>query len=177
MLFDFDRYRTRVAARQMASAPLEQKQRDVYDSHRHRVFSVSFYMTGSELEAEQILEDVFVRAFRRNEEPDRAGVDTALIEELGEQMSLEDPNLPLPVVDTQPTGRNVFRADLEEAIRALPPFERMVFLLMDVEGYNANRVAELMGKTDGEILRAAMKARLRIRAELAAMRQDGEQAA
>lgn len=177
MLFDFDRYRSRVVSRQMAASPLEQKQRDVYDSHRHRVFSVSFYMTGSELQAEEILEEVFIRAFRRCEEPNHAVVDAALVEQLGEHMVLGDTNLPVPRIDALPADRNIFRPDLEEAIRALPPFERLVFLLMDVEGYSTSRVAPLVGKSEGEILRASIRARMRLRAELAALRADGEQAA
>lgn len=177
MLFDFDRYRSRVAAREMAEAPLEQKQRDVYDSHRHRVFSVSFYMTGSEMQAEQILESVFVRAFRRRQEPDHAVVDSALVEHLGELMNLNDEKLPLPRIESLPESRNIFRADLEEAIRALPPFERLVFLLMDVEGYDATRVAGLVERSDSEIRHASIRARIRLRAELASLREDGEQAA
>ncbi|MGC2499284.1 MAG: hypothetical protein WA374_16165, partial [Acidobacteriaceae bacterium] len=64
MLFELDRHFSNVTAREMAPQSLEDRQRDIYDSHRHRVFSLSYYMTGSELEAEGILRDVFVRAFR-----------------------------------------------------------------------------------------------------------------
>jgi DNA-directed RNA polymerase specialized sigma24 family protein len=177
MLFDFDRLRERVSARHQAPRPLEQKQRDVYDSHRHRVFSVSFYMTGNELEAEEILRGAFIRAFRRADEPDAALVDAALIEQIQEHLPLEDENIPIPPSAGLPDGRNVLRTDLEEAIRCLPPVERLVFLLMDVEGYSASRVADLLQKTRTEVLRTSMMARLRLRAEIASLRTDGEQAA
>lgn len=177
MLFDFDRLRARVSAREEAPRPLEQRQRDVYDSHRHRVFSVSFYMTGNELEAEQILGDTFVRAFRKADEPDAALVDAALIEQLQEHLVLEDVNLPFPGIDGLPSPGNILRTDLEEAIRALPPVERLIFLLLDVEGYSPDRAAALLHKTRAEVLRTSMLARLRLRAEIAAMRSDGEKAA
>ena len=56
MLFELDNHRSKVTAREMAPQSLEERQRDIYDSHRHRVFSISYYMTGSELEAEEILQ-------------------------------------------------------------------------------------------------------------------------
>ena len=39
-------------------------------------------MTGSELEAEELLRGAFIRAFRQNEEPDGALIDEALLEQL-----------------------------------------------------------------------------------------------
>jgi DNA-directed RNA polymerase specialized sigma24 family protein len=177
MFFDFDRLRARVSARTEAPRPLEQRQRDVYDSHRHRVFSVSFYMTGNEVEAEEMLRGTFVRAFRRADEPDSALVDAALIEQLREHVTLEETNLPVPHTDYLPGGRNILRTDLEEAIRCLPPVERLIFLLLDVEGYSAARVADLLHKSTAEVLRTSIMARMRLRAEIAALRTDGEQAA
>ena len=177
MLFELDKHLSKVTARAMAQQSLEERQRDIYDSHRHRVFSVSFYMTGSEIEAEDILEGTFVRAFHTADEPDQAIVDGALVEQLAERVDLVDERLPTPPTADSPCGRNILRTDLEEALRCLPALERLVFLLMDVEGYPAVRVAELLGKTNAEIFRTALAARLRLRAELALMRQDGEQAA
>jgi RNA polymerase sigma-70 factor (ECF subfamily) len=177
MLFDFDRLRARVSALDLAPRSLEQRQRDVYDSHRHRVFSISFYMTGSELEAEEILRGTFVCAFRRAEEPDGALVDAALVEQLREHLILEDEDLPLPLNSCLPGARNILRTDLEEAIRCLPPVERLIFLLMDVEGCSARHVADLLQRSEAAVLRASVVARLRLRAELAAQRADGKQAA
>ena len=177
MLFDLDKRFARTSARQESPRRLEDRQRDVYDSHRHRVFSVSFYMTGSELEAEDILHDTFVRAFHTADEPDQKIVDGALIEQLAERVTLVDECLPVPSTGDLPCGRNILRTDLEEALRCLPALERLAFLLMDVEGYPSSRVAELLKRTNSEIFRTAIAARLRLRAELALMGQDGEQAA
>lgn len=177
MLFDIDKRFARVSERQQAPRRLEDRRRDVYDSHRHRVFSVSFYMTGSEMEAESILQDTFVRAFHAADEPDQAIVDGALVEQLAERVDFADEGLPIPASGNLPCGRNILRTDLEEALRCLPALERLVFLLMDVEGYPASRVAELLRKTNAEIFRTAITARLRLRTELALMRQDDEQAA
>jgi len=162
----------------MAPQSLEERQRDIYDSHRHRVFSVSCYMTGSEIEAEEILRGAFIRAFRQAEEPDHAIIDAALVCELRDQRVLRpDEALPPPTTGYLPQRHNILRTELEEAIRSLPSTERIVFLLMDVEGYPASRVAELLSMPGPTVLRAALTARMRLRAELAAMREAGQQAA
>lgn len=179
MLLDPEKHFANVAAREMAPRTREQRQRDVYDSHRHRIFSVSCYMTGSEIEAEDLLTGTFVRAFGRAEEPDREMIDQSLLEELREQMVLQDDacDLPLTPAEALPPGRNILRTDLEEAIRCLPSTERLVFLLMDVEGYPAPRIAGLLAISTSEVLRTAVAARIRLRAKLATLSQSDQQAA
>jgi DNA-directed RNA polymerase specialized sigma24 family protein len=179
MLFDFDRYSSRSAAREMAPRRLEERQRDAWESHRHRVFSVSYYMTGSEIEAEELLRDTFVSAFRQCEEPDQAVVDSALIDHLTARLPLaESAPMPIPTSTCATNRHNILRGDLELAIRCLPPAERLVFLLMDVEGYPVSRIAALLGMRETEAMRKAVMARMRLRHELALMyEEDGQQAA
>jgi RNA polymerase sigma-70 factor (ECF subfamily) len=178
MLFDADRPLERIAARETLRQSLVSRQLDIYESHRHRVFSVAFYMTGSELAAEDILQQAFIRSFRRESEPDAAGIDNALLQELSHRGLLPDEQpTPVPASSGLPSGGNVLRADLEDAIRALPARERFVFLLTDVEGYSAARIAALLGSPEPSILRTLLTARLRLRAELAALREDPRRAA
>ncbi|HEX3662232.1 MAG TPA: sigma-70 family RNA polymerase sigma factor [Acidobacteriaceae bacterium] len=178
MLFELNKHVSNVTAREMAPQPLEERQRDIYDSHRHRVFSVSYYMTGSELEAEKILRDSFIRAFQAAAEPDHGVIDTALVDRLKEEQVLQDGDaLPPPEIAYLPQRHNILRTELEEAIRYLPSAERLVFLLMDVEGYPASRVAELLNMSPSSVLRVALTARLRLRTELAALRDSDQEAA
>ncbi len=178
MLFELDRHLAKVTARERAPQSLEEKQRDIYDSHRHRIFSLSYYMTGSEMEAEEILRGSFVRAFRQVDEPDHAIIDTALLEQLrARQVLAQDEPLPPPTTGYLPPRNNILRTELEEAIRCLPSNERIVFLLMDVEGYSASQVAELLQETNAVVRRTALTARMRLRVELAAMRTAEQEAA
>lgn len=179
MVFEFDKYFAKSAARQMSEQRLEDRQRDVYESHRHRVFSVSYYMTGSEIEAEGLLEDTFISAFGRAPEPDQAMVDSAMLEQMRDQGLLEEAaeSLPIPAVVHLPGSRNILRADLEDAIRCLPPTERLVFLLMDVEGYAPDRIGQLLRIEPSAVIRTAVRARMRLRAELASIRENGQCAA
>jgi RNA polymerase sigma-70 factor (ECF subfamily) len=60
----------------------------------------------------------------------------------------------MPVVD---------RIVLEDAIAKLPPGYRSVFVLHDVEGYEHNEVAEMLGISEGTSKSQLHKARLKLR--------------
>jgi RNA polymerase sigma-70 factor (ECF subfamily) len=146
-----------------ATQSCEQQQRDVYESHRHRAFSLAFYMTGNEIEAEEILATTFVRAFQQSEQPDAFAIDSALLGELGHRFPLRKEE-PAAVV-TPGSGlshRNVRRPDLESAVRNLPPNERLLFLLRDVEGYSAANIARLLDISEAQVQRACFSARIRL---------------
>jgi DNA-directed RNA polymerase specialized sigma24 family protein len=147
-----------------------QKRRDSYESHRHRVFAVAFYMTGGELEAEDILANTFVRAFQQTDEPSAQQVDRSLVSELKQHVEFEPPpTTPPPVATGQGLGeqRNVKRPDLEAALIHLPATERLVFLLRDVEGYPVDRVAATLELTPQAVNIALLRARLKLREVLA----------
>ncbi len=158
-------------ARQTAEA----RRRDIYDSHRHRVFSLAYYMTGSEPEAERILTETFVRAFHAVPEPKSEDVDSALIEEFHRrtylQLNLAAPSTPCTddpgAFSASLTGRNVKRTELECAIWCLPACERLLFLLRDVEGYAPAAIAQLLNLPESEVHRGIFAARILLRRILA----------
>ena len=148
-----------------------QKQRDVFEAHRHRVFSVSYYMTTNEVEAEGILTDTFIQAFQAQGEPDGAGVDQALLGELERRFSLAPAEAAVPDQDVAIGRGQVRRTDLEEAVAILPPRERLIFLLRDVEGYPALKIAGLLRCDESEIHRTLLSARIRMRNALGQLRE------
>ncbi len=168
VLGSFEESTSRIVNVQSEELSVEQAQRDVYESHRHRVFSLAFYMTGNELEAEKLLTECFIRAFQTNPQPDSTVIDDALVAGLREQFLLA-PAASMPVSALAGmNNRNVRRTDLEEAIQELPPFERLTFLLRDVEGYSAEAVSQLVNVPQPEIARTLFSARVRLRGVLAA---------
>jgi RNA polymerase sigma-70 factor (ECF subfamily) len=151
------------------------EQRDVFESHRHHVFSVAYYMTGDELEAEAILQSTFIEAFEQDTAPTVATVDEALLSQLQHRFSLD----PVPAVTSEGEGlgnRNVRRTDLEEAVWQMPERERLCFLLRDVEGYDSARIAGLLQSDEKEVQRTVFSARLRMRRLLQEQRLQREQA-
>lgn len=173
-MFEFERHTvkdlsTRIVASVRAERSLEARQRDIYDSHRHRTFSLAYYMTGNEIEAERILTQTFVRAFESAPEPTGQEVDLALLTELRKRVSL-DLDIPLytSLLETgtqfsRQVGRNVRRTDLEEGLAELPPMERLLFLLRDVEGYAPAAIAELLRMPESYVNRGVCTARIRLR--------------
>lgn len=187
-MFDFSSERQfaqspKVVASRRAKQSVESRQRDIFDSHRHRTFALAYYMTGNEIEAEAILTASFVRAFHAKKEPEGHEIDEALLRELREREHLQqDAPAMVPSVSSEPvsadlSGRNVKRTDLEEAIRELPATERLLFLLRDVEGYTPAVIAKLMGMQEGEVQRNLLKARLHLRRILAETAQGDEEKA
>jgi RNA polymerase sigma-70 factor (ECF subfamily) len=170
-LFNFEREfsaESNLVVSQAAKQSAEQEQRDVFESHRHRAFSLAFYMTGNEVEAEQILTVTFVRAFQQNEKPDAFAVDSALLQELSERFPLrneEPPAVPIPGAGL--SHRNVRRPDLEMAVRNLPPNERLLFLLRDVEGYSPAMISRLLDIPEAQVVRSCFSARIRLHQVLA----------
>jgi len=163
----FEENTPRIVNAQAEERSVEHVQRDIYDSHRHRVFSLAFHMTGNEIKAEKLLTDTFVSAFQADPKPDSAMIDSALIAGLRSLFHL-NPGLHAPVLaSSEMIGRNVRRTDMEEAIQELPAFERLAFLLRDVEGYSAEAIAQLLKVPQAEINRTLFSARIRLRCILA----------
>lgn len=189
--FDFDRQigcdrAVKIIASRQAKQSVEARQRDIYDSHRHRVFALAYYMTGNEFEAEQVLSSTFVRAFCAAPEPKGQDVDSALVVELRQKLCLDCDAAALASLSPSANnmdssanldGRNVRRTDLEEAIQFLPHAERFLFLLHDVEGYTPAAIAQLLDMPEPQVLRTLFFARLRLRRVLAEAQLDESKAA
>ncbi len=183
-MFPFDRQShvsRGIVATKSQKLSAEQQQRDVFETHRHRVFSISYYMSASELEAEGILTETFMRVFAAPalpgaRPPDAATVDLALLAELERRFSLapEAAAIPDPGA-TLPRGQ-VRRTELEESVGTLPARERLVFLLRDVEGYDAGRIGGLLGCDELEVQKTLVSARIRMRNALAALRREDQRA-
>ena len=58
---------------------------------------------------------------------------------------------------------SIDRVNLERAIESLPPGYRIIFVLHDVEGYEHNEIAEIMGCSIGNSKSQLHKARMKLR--------------
>jgi RNA polymerase sigma-70 factor (ECF subfamily) len=168
----------KTASRQQFDRSIDQIRRDIYDSHRHRAYSLAYYMTGDEVSAEDLLVRCFTRAFASRPEPDGGDVDRSLLAELRADGLLGEMELRgMPEVKAGSVGGgNLLRTDLEEALQELPASERLIFLLSDVEGYGAAKIAELTGHAEQDLRRAVMGVRLRLREAVAVLREKRERA-
>jgi RNA polymerase sigma-70 factor (ECF subfamily) len=154
----------------------------LYRQNVTRVFSVCARMVADRTRAEELTQDVFVRAWDklhlfRGESSfstwlHRMAVNVVLNARKAEgrlrakfEDSDEDHGL-----DALPARLNGVGAgellDIEAAIASLPPGARRVFVLHDVEGYKHDEIADQLGVTTGATKAQLHRARLLLREAL-----------
>jgi RNA polymerase sigma-70 factor, ECF subfamily len=164
----------------------------LYHLHKRRVYSLCLRMTANTAAAEDLTQEAFLQLFRkiatfRGESAfstwlHRMAVNVVL-------MQLRKKGLPLvPLEETietdeesprkEPGGEDVRlagsidRLQLKLAIQDLPPGYRMVFLLHDVEGYEHNEIAAMVGCSIGNSKSQLHKARMKLRELLKTSRAE-----
>jgi RNA polymerase sigma-70 factor (ECF subfamily) len=150
----------------------------LYRAHVDRVFSLCARMTADRGQAEELTQDVFVRAWEklalfRGESSfgtwlHRLAVNVVLnqLKSDGRQRKrVVDDEGAVDVLPARPLAPGD-RMDLEKAIAGLPPGARRVFVLHDVEGYRHEEIAEQLGITSGGSKAQLHRARLLLREAL-----------
>jgi RNA polymerase sigma-70 factor (ECF subfamily) len=156
----------------------------LYDLHKRRVYSLCLRMTGNTASAEDLTQEAFLQLFRkigtfRGESAfstwlHRMAVNVVL-------MQLRKKNLPvvpieettegedegtirkeLGAADSRLTG-SIDRLHLQRAVDELPPGYRTIFVLHDVEGYEHNEIAAMIGCSIGNSKSQLHKARIKLR--------------
>jgi len=155
----------------------------LYDLHKRRVYSLCLRMTANTAEAEDLTQEAFLQLFRkigtfRGESAfstwlHRMAVNVVL-------MRLRKKGLPVvPLEETVETEEDtpkkelggpdpalagsIDRLQLERAIEALPPGYRSIFVLHDVEGFEHNEIADMVGCSIGNSKSQLHKARMKLR--------------
>ncbi len=161
----------------------------LYTHHKRRVFSLCLRMTGDYGKAEDFTQEIFLQLYRkialfRGESAfstwlHRLSVNVVLmhfrkkgIPEISLEESLDSPHEGEPArefgaKDGALQG-TIERVALEAAIDKLPPGYRIVFVLHDVEGYEHNEIAEMLGCSIGNTKSQLHKARIKLRTLLIA---------
>jgi RNA polymerase sigma-70 factor, ECF subfamily len=155
----------------------------LYRQHLNRVFSLCARMVADRGRAEELTQDVFVRAWEklhlfRGESSfatwlHRLTVNVVLNarKSEGRQKSRFEENDEEQGMDAHAGIVGMPLApgdllDLEKAIEKLPPGARRVFVLHDVEGYKHEEIAEMLGVTSGATKAQLHRARLLLREAL-----------
>ncbi len=160
----------------------------LFHSHKARVYSVCLRMTNNIAEAEDLMQDAFLQAFRKlatfrgdsalSTWLYRIAINTVLMhfrKKKLRQVSLDEPYSQ----DTSATSRDnpcreygrrddrlagsVERIALARAISELPVGYRTIYLLHEVEGYEHQEIAGLLKCSVGNTKSQLHKAKLRIR--------------
>jgi RNA polymerase sigma-70 factor, ECF subfamily len=160
----------------------------LFHAHKARIYSVCLRMTNNAAEAEDLTQDAFLQVFRKiatfrgdsafSTWLHRIAVNTVLMHFRKKalcQVSLDEPykNADGAKIRREYGTRDhrlagcVDRVALACAIKELPHGYRTIFLLHEVEGYEHQEIAEMLGCSVGNSKSQLHKAKLRIRELLA----------
>ena len=152
----------------------------LYRLHVNRVFSLCARMVNDRTRAEELTQDVFVRAWEklhlfRGESAfgtwlHRLAVNVVLNDRKTEgrqraRYEDDDEGSGVDALASRPASPGD-RMDLEMAINKLPKGARRVFTLHDVEGYKHEEIAEMLGVTTGATKAQLHRARMLLREAL-----------
>jgi len=149
----------------------------LYRQHVGRIHSLVRRMVGAEGDADELVQDAFVRAWQRlgtfrgeaafGTWLHRLTVNLVLNWQKGEGRSRRRFDAAADV-DTTPARRVTpeHGMDLEAALAKLPPGARQVFVLHDVEGFRHEEIGELLGVTSGTSKAQLHRARMLLRTHL-----------
>lgn len=161
---------------------------ELYREHHGQVFRTAYRLTGDAMDAEDVLQTVFVRLLRRDEGAGiaaeaagyfhRAAVNASLdllrsrrrrravdLDTVGDR--LEDVSGPGP--ERRHGGRELAEG-LRNALARMSPKSAEIFSLRYFEGHGNKEIAELLGSTQTAIAVTLHRVRAKLREELAAYR-------
>ena len=146
-----------------------------YRTHVRRVYALCLRLTGDRGRAEELTQDVFVRAWERKATFRGASLVGTWLHRLAVNVVLtgarsdrrrtarvrpsEAPEEVAGARVGQRPAAVAERLDLERAIAALPPGARTAFVLHDVEGYTHEEIARLTGCAPGTVRSQLHRAR------------------
>lgn len=153
---------------------------ELYRRHFRRVYALCLRMTTDPTLAEDLTQDVFIQLFNkigsfRGESAfttwlHRMTVNQVLMyfrkRSTKSELTSGDDETPDQIVKgTENPGAMpiVDRIALENAVQQLPPGYRTVFVLHDVEGYEHEEIARMLGVAEGTSKSQLHKARLKLR--------------
>ena len=157
----------------------------LYRLHSRRVYALCLRMVNNPADAEDLMQEAFLQLFRkigtfRGESAfstwlHRMTVNVVLMRLRKKALpvaSLEEttepdedtggPRKDIGAPDLRLSGA-VDRVNLERSVEKLPPGYRTVFMLHDVQGYEHNEIADIMGCSVGNSKSQLHKARTRLR--------------
>lgn len=153
---------------------------ELYRQHAGRLYNLVLRMTASAQEAEDLLQDVFLQAHRKlgsfrgesslatwlyrlamNQCLDYLRTRQVKMRRFIDSLDAETTAEPAARQPTVPLA--ISRMDLERAIAHLPEGCRAAFLLHDVEGFEHQEIAQILGVAVGTSKSQVHKARTRLR--------------
>jgi RNA polymerase sigma-70 factor (TIGR02957 family) len=171
-----------------------------YEELRPRAFGIAYRMLGSVSEAEDVVQEAFLRLHRAEREGERIESPRAYLSTVVTRLAIDQLRsararretyvgewLPEPVL-ADPEGDPARQAEVADTLslaflvllESLSPEQRAVFLLREVFDYPYDRIAEIVDKSEANVRQLAARARRHVdegRVRFDASREQREQLA
>lgn len=170
---------------QLATSRDRAAERALYEQHVDRIYRLALRMTGNPSIAEDLTQDVFVRAFDRlHQFRGDSGIGTwlhrvaisVILNAVKKQKVSATRELPLDPTQRITGSSGAIELDVRDRVRAavtqLPEELRAVVLLYDVEGFTHNEIADMMGISAGACRMRLLRARQILRSLLPIEREE-----
>ena len=146
---------------------------DLYNRNIHALFNLARRMTGAAAEAEDVVQDAFIRAYQKidlfagrstlSSWLYRICINVGLEHLRKKKGTFEDIN-DSNCGTVEPNQKKlILKRKLEKAIKKLPAGCRTVFVLHDIEGFNHREIAERLHLAEGTSKSQLFKARAMLR--------------
>lgn len=159
-----------------------------FEAHRPRLFSIAYRMLGSKAEAEDMVQETFLRwqaAPREEVESERAYLSTIVTRLCLDQLksarvqreTYVGPWLPEPMRTSDPVDPQSISLAFLVLLESLTPVERAVYLLHEVFDYSHAEVAAIVGKEEAACRQLLLRAKNHVterRPRFASNRADHE---
>lgn len=148
--------------------------RRLFDTHHRKVFNTAYRFLGNRPDAEDVLQETFVRAYRGLDsfDPSYTGGFSCWISRIGancsfdalrrrkrnrETLSLEEDSFNHPADASEEAdplrtaGNSEIRIRITEAVAGLTPKQRLIFTLRHYEGYTTREIAGMVAVSEGSV--------------------------
>jgi RNA polymerase sigma-70 factor (ECF subfamily) len=157
----------------------------LYRSHSRRVYALCLRMVGNTTDAEDLTQEAFLLLFRkihtfRGDSAFSTWLHRLVVNAV--LMHLRKKSLPAISIDARPGGDDhttlpsldlavpdlclegsIDRINLGRCVAQLPAGSRAIFVMHDIQGYQHNEIAEMLGRSEGVSKSQLHKARKRLR--------------
>jgi RNA polymerase sigma-70 factor (ECF subfamily) len=177
MLMSVSQSRPQIGLALATTSTRECRLREIYELHHRWVYSTALRILGNPADAEDLTCEVFILAHRRiSTFPEgspfitwlhRLTVRAVLMYLRKMQFREDETEKTLPVINTNHKRRRPVSSPeeiaLETAIAHLTPEDRMAIVLHDIEGYDHQEIARMLGISNQTCISQIHKARLSLR--------------
>jgi RNA polymerase sigma-70 factor, ECF subfamily len=156
---------------------------EIYEKLRPLLFSIAYRMLGSASEAEDVVQDAFLRFHRATEEGEKIDSPKAFLTTVATRLAIDQLRsarvrretytgtwLPEPLLTEEAPDDTAQHAETADSLsmaflvllESLSPVERAVFLLREVFDYPYSDIAEVIGKSEDNTRQLLVRARRRV---------------